>query len=130
MGYDTPTMSPLSTTVNVNYIISAMKKFLKALGQKEPDLVPRGWIFSSSFTNLLSLLYLAQSGYTLFLKLKRELAASLCFPGRGHKEVGGGHLYFDQRRLPQGAQEGAIALGKVSLYWQWICKKRVRKNIF
>jgi hypothetical protein len=29
-----------STTVKVNYIISAMKKFLKALSQKEPDLVP------------------------------------------------------------------------------------------
>jgi hypothetical protein len=27
-------------------IISVMKKFLKALGQKEPDLVPREWIFS------------------------------------------------------------------------------------
>jgi hypothetical protein len=35
-GCDTPTMSPLSTTVNVNYIIGAMKKFLKATE----------WIFS------------------------------------------------------------------------------------
>jgi hypothetical protein len=32
--------------VNVNYIISALKKFLKALGQKRPYLVPGEWIFS------------------------------------------------------------------------------------
>jgi hypothetical protein len=32
--------------VNVNYIISALKKLLKALGQKRPDLVPKEWIFS------------------------------------------------------------------------------------
>jgi hypothetical protein len=32
--------------VNVNYIISALKKFLKALGQKRPELAPREWILS------------------------------------------------------------------------------------
>jgi hypothetical protein len=45
-GCDAPTMSLPSNTVNVNCIISALKKFLKALGQKRLDLVPREWIFS------------------------------------------------------------------------------------
>jgi hypothetical protein len=144
-------MSPLSTTVNVNYSISTMKKFLKALGQKGPDLVPREWIFSgittqftlpgklsrsrlkknsSSFTNLLSLFDLAQGGYIPFLKLKRELAASPCPPGRGHEEVRGGHLHSDQRQLPQGTQEIARGLRKVCPYWQWICQKKLEKTFF
>jgi hypothetical protein len=104
--------------VNVNYIISALKKFLKALGQKRPDLVLREWIFSgitpqftlpaklsssrlkknsSFFTNPFSLLDLIQADYLLFLKLKRNLAASPCPPKRGQEEVGRRHRHSDQR---------------------------------
>jgi hypothetical protein len=86
--------------VNVNYIISALKKFLKALGQKRLDLVPREWIFSGitpqftlpsklrrsrlkkkfQFTNPFSLLDLAQADYFLFQKLKRDQVVSPCPP--------------------------------------------------
>jgi hypothetical protein len=100
-----------STTVNVNYIISALKMFLKALCQKGPDLVPREWMFygitlqftlhvnlsrswpkknSSLFPNTLSLLSLAQAEYFLFLKVKRELAGLTMSPWTGSRRCGRG----------------------------------------
>jgi hypothetical protein len=126
--------------------MSALKKFLKALHQKRPDLVPREWIFSgitpqftlprklsrsrqkknsSFFTNPLT-----QADYFLFLKLKRQLEASPCPLGQGHKEVGGGHQNSDQRRLPLGTREVASGMGKVCSYWQWICQKKLEKTFF
>jgi hypothetical protein len=36
---------PRGMTVNEDYIVGALKKCLKALHQKWPDLVPREWIF-------------------------------------------------------------------------------------
>jgi hypothetical protein len=107
--------------LNVNFIINSLKTFLKALGLK-PDLVPGEWIFSgrtppahpsrkvepfkaekkipASSNNPLFLLDFAQAEYFLFLKLKRELAASPCPSGQGQEDVGGGHQHSDQRRLP------------------------------
>jgi hypothetical protein len=83
---------------------------------------------SSFFTNHLCLLDLAQADYFLFLKLKRELAASPCPPGKGQEEVGGVHQHSDQRRLPQDAQDEAAGLGKKHSNWQYKCQKKLEKH--
>jgi hypothetical protein len=56
----------------------------------EPFKTEKKFQLSSFFTSPFSLLDLIHADYLLFLKLKRDLAASPCPPGQGREEVGGG----------------------------------------
>jgi hypothetical protein len=102
---------PRRTTVNANYIVEALGKFLKVFKQKRPEMVAGDWWFqwdntpvhtaamvkdwmaARQFKVIKHLPYspdLAPAKFFLFPKVKRELAGLTLTQGDLQEGVGGG----------------------------------------